>query len=162
MSQRITRVPNGLLSLIGNTAGGEAPHLLADEVSPAIDVGKMLEVQRYTYSRVSVPAAAAPSPGINGVVTVPLGEYWFVHSVSIYSQAVLGAGVSGRWRVGAFADGYTAISPAAVSAVAGEWPTLGWDLNRWYGPGFYFGVLQEAVAGGGAALYLNVTYSRLA
>lgn len=131
----IGRAPSGFLDLLGSKVNGRNPQFLSDVVAPTLDYFQWLTLQRRVYRQYSVtPMNVAGSwHDIDNVV--PDGMCYWIHSASLISQAVLGAGTTVRVAIG-----YKARDGASVQVLKvgpDNTSTVGQYMSATYdGPGF--------------------------
>jgi hypothetical protein len=160
MPSTINRVPPGLLSLLDVKSMGVNPVQLGDQLLPVIELGNQYAAATGQLQTGTTPVAAAPGrvePSSGYSYRAGPGELLVVSYVCARTTAVLGAGVSARFRVcmydatlGANVWGGTVISGSATEA-----PQASTDRVLFVPPGFGVGVQVEQVAGGTPAFTLS-------
>lgn len=83
MAGRINRVARGLQSLIGLTNFGQNPNLIADEVTPVIEITPNLSAE--TVSAIDIPASIDLANPID--LDIPEGELWVPYTLSLDAAA---------------------------------------------------------------------------
>lgn len=163
----IQRFPRGLLDLLGSKSNGDNPTVLSPTVVPILDLSAMyqfdkMEARNASTNVVNLTGAWAVT---GSIFTVPAGEIWLLHNLSVNSNANLGAGESytlvpaiyrtqwSQWQLG----------PNACSGSVGNRPSIGWQFERpeIMRPGDTVGVYVSAVAAGASQFTLNGWVCRL-
>lgn len=91
MVQRVSGLPAGLLSLVGNNSMGVNPADLGDVIAPVVELSDLYLLAFQTVVSTNVnPLLAGPNTGAVNL-TVPTGERWFIHSIDAAVFAVAGA-----------------------------------------------------------------------
>lgn len=131
----IQRYPRGLLDLLGSKSSGQNPVVLSEVVQPIIDVGQLYQVD-LAEAR-SATTAAANLTGAYGVtgtnLTVPAGEVWLLHNLSLAANTNLAAGESYQVRGAIYRSQWAQwqLSNASVSCGGvNTRPALGWQFHR--------------------------------
>lgn len=170
MPVQIGRYPVGFLELLGSKTNGTTPAVLLDGVMPTVD---LTEFWAQGASRQTLAATTTiTAPGIWGAttsaLTVPIGEFWRVHSITLHRGAVLPAGTTYRLSPAYYDPGIgnTTAMTCEQSQVwtAGEQPlmTCNFQLPRILPPGWAIGVwCHAATLGTASAINLSCDYDRL-
>lgn len=79
--------PPGLLALLQVKNSGKNPTVLLDSVSPTVDMGTwyMRSMQEYSQVVGNLPADGSGTLGVS--ISVPQGEWWFVHELGLEVRA---------------------------------------------------------------------------
>jgi len=128
MTSPINTVPRGLLGLLGVQTGGRTPRDLDDRVYAGFEMFDLytLADQRELYDATAViTAVLGDYPNVNGILTVPQNELWYVRDFVVEAAIVLAVGENH-----AVAPAFYTVGPAG----AGITP---WNLNghSTFGPG---------------------------
>lgn len=131
----IQRYPRGLLDLLGSKSNGQNPVQLAQVVAPVIDVSALYQFDLVEQRAATTNAANLPGAwGVTGSnLTVPAGELWLVHNLSLAANTNLVAGESYQVRGAIYRAQWSQwqLSDQSVScADAGSRPALGWQFHR--------------------------------
>lgn len=147
MPQVIQRSPLGLLSVLDSKAGGQAPNLLADLVTPTLDLQPMYGLYRRERVTASIAAAAAVVGfnSLGGLLLVPSGETWRLLNLTGNVNNVVAAGTD-------VAIGYSdqtgrfSMVGSMVAAATNTRPTFGGECDVWLKPGDLVGVWVSRTA----------------
>lgn len=163
MPQQVNRVPPGLISLLGIKGSGQNPQLLADLITPTLDV-----TQAYLAGfsdRLQVDTAAVTARGIlgsSGQLSPGPGEIFAVNECVAVN---LGAAASTlRIRLCLYDTGtgnIFAASPDAASSAANEWAISAWHGPLYVPSGFDLGVVVESFTGTPGTIRLAAMFTRL-
>lgn len=164
----IQRFPRGLLDLLGSKSNGDNPTVLSPTVVPILDLSAMyqfdkMEARSATTNVVNLAGAWA----VTGTqLTVPAGEIWLLHNLSVNANANLAAGEAytlvpaiyrtqwSKWQLGPdFASG----------SGVGTRPSVGWQFERpeIMRPGDTVGVYVTSIASGASQFTLDGWICRL-
>lgn len=164
------RYPLGLLGLLDAKVRGETPNELASFTQATIDLSQYLLAQSAEVVVDDTAAVAANTNfGLNGTLTVPQDEIWFVHAYSIRTLAALAAGTTIRvWPLlsTALASGTATaglfVLGEKLTATVGERPATATSKPFIAAPGDRLGLLvTELVVGAAPAFALFAKLSRL-
>ena len=165
MPSLINRVPPGLLSLLDIKALGQNPSVLADVVTPTLE---LLQFYLRIYSQTvtdftNVPAGVGFLP-VTAFDSTP-GEIVICAGIGVIADSVLAAGTTVKWTpVVATADTGRVISAVAAetSGTAGEQPCTGTDEVVILGPSTRLGVMvSQLVLGTGPRARITARVLRL-
>lgn len=149
MPQLIQRSPLGLLSLLDSKAGGIAPNLLTDTVSPTVELLPLYGLGVRVRGNASV-AAAGVVVGVNslgGLAVVPSGQTWHVLNITGIVNNVVAAGIS--YGVGYSAPGnlFSMIGDER-STPTGQRGLAGGPCDVWLPPGSFIAFYVTRTAAG--------------
>lgn len=156
MPQLIQRSPLGLLSLLDSKAGGIAPNVLTDTVTPTVELLNLYGIGKRNQVQASIVAAGVVVGfnSIGGFGIVPAGECWRMLNVTARVANVIAAGL--WWAPGYSSQGtqFNAVAQP-VQTPTGRQGISGANLDLWVPPGTIFGVhVQDTAAGADLLMWL--------
>lgn len=96
MPSLINRVPPGLLSLLGIKALGQNPSVLADILTPELDVTDLYFAAFSEQAGGTTGAITTAGTAPFSALTVPPGELWYLDRLAIVSTGALAASTTYR------------------------------------------------------------------
>lgn len=132
----VGRAPSGFLDLLGTKVNGRSPQYLADQVVATVDYFPWMTIQRRVYRQFTVNPMNNTGSWHDTANVVPDGHLFFVNSVSLISQGVLGAGTTVRAAIGYKVGDGGSIQVLKIAddhtSTAGQYMTA-----QYQGPGFF-------------------------
>lgn len=151
----IQRYPRGLLDLLGSKSSGENPTDLVPAVQGTIDLSYMYQFEKVELVNATTNVVNLTGAwGVTGTAfTVPAGELWLLHNLTVTANAQLAAGESYRIRAAIFRAQWTNWqlgSDTGVGSGVGTRPSIGWQFERpeILRPSDSVGLFAEQVAAG--------------
>jgi len=155
---RISAFPLGLLDLLYAQNFGQNPGQLADTLVGQIDVTNMLFVNRMegiTTTGDVVAAGANSTKAFNA--TVPAGEVWIVHRLSILVATAAGEAINAYGTL-TMNGNIIALTAGTVIGASNNAYDIAYDVPIWLPPGSRLGIWGTAITGaptGGVNLVLT-------
>jgi len=167
MGTTVGNVPAGLLSVLRAQNFGENPRDLSGSVQCVVDVGRQYIFNNLEHGfALFTPAIgfiAQNAPTLSGeiIVTVPVGELWWIEDVSIRLNPQAGISFRGQIVLREPPTQHLALSPV-FEALAGEHVVLAGRSGFWIEPGCALLTNFDKVVGvpAAGACLMTVRYAR--
>lgn len=165
----VSKLPYGLLGLLGIKNGGRYPGYLGDTILPVWDDNLMQCLcatwgEEIHYAAGTTAAGPGAFQGFNTALTVPLGEVWYVGLLSVRILTSVGETITTNIAIRRPNASATTIHIALsdpVSVVASQFADLRCPRAFYAGNGDEIGMWIQAASGAGPTVRPDIRFLRM-